>query len=196
MKLPAAALAILFAMPLWAQEPQQNQREPVAQRDWQMSRLYVKRRGKTYFRGRAIYMTRSDGPAVGFTCQKKQVVAFVSVEPLSIGEILEKWFRNPAEWKVQFRINDGAVRDETWIWTYRGRGFLSRPGDSANDLFEAARRGATLMFHRHRGDPVTIEIPQDPYGQFEYFVEKCGLSTTDAITPTTRRAPSATRSRT
>ena len=161
-----------------------------------MSRLYVKRRGKTYLRGRGLYMTRSDGPAIGFTCQKKQIYAFVTVEAMSIAEIFKKWFRNPAEWKVRFQIDDQPARDETWIWTYSGRVFMSKPGDSANDLFKAARSGATLMFHRYRGDPVTIEIPGDEFGWFDHYIEKCGLDPTDLGSLTTRRAPSAAHSKT
>ena len=196
MKLLAATLAMLIAMPVWAEEPQQEQREPLVEPEWEMARLYVKRRGKTYFRGRALYMTESDSPAVGFTCQKKRVFAFVSVKALSLGEIFEKGFRNPAEWKVRFQIDDEPPRDETWIWTYGGRVFMSKPGESANDLLKAASSGATLMFHRDRGDPVTIDIPQDFYGQFEHYLEKCGIDLTEFGLLTTRRAPSATRSRT
>ncbi len=196
MKLVAVAIGILIAMPAWAEEPQHEQAERAAEPDWQISRLYVKRQGKTYFRGRGLYMTRSDGPAVGFTCQKQQVYAFVSVEALSIGEIFEKGFRNPAEWKVRFQIDDQPPREETWIWTYGGRVFMSKPGESADDLFKAAGNGATLMFHRDRGDPVTIEIPKDDFGSFDYYVEKCGLELTDVGSPTARRAPSATHSKT
>ena len=126
----------------------------------------------------------------------QQVFAFVSVKALSIGEILEKGFRNPAEWKVRFQINDEPAREETWIWTYGGRVFMSKPGESANDLFKAARNGATLMFHRDRGDPVTIEIPRDVFGQFETYLERCGIEQTDIGSLTTRRAPSAARSKT
>lgn len=196
MKILIAVIASLIAVPALAEEPQQDQGEPTVENEWQMSRLYVKRRGKTYFRGRALYMTDGSGPAIGFTCQKKQVYAFVSVEAMSLGEVFKKWFRNPAEWKVRFQIDDQPARDETWIWTYGGRIFMSKPGDSANDLFKAARNGATLMFHRDRGDPVTFTIPRDEFGQFEYYVEKCGLSLTDFGSLTTRRAPSAVRSKT
>ena len=196
MKILALVLGFLVAMPAWAEESQQQPLGPAVEFDWQIAKLYVKRRGKTYFRGRGLYMTESNGPAIGFTCQKKQIYAFVSVEALSLGEIFEKGFRNPAEWKVRFQIDDQSPRDETWIWTYGGRVFMSKPGDSANDLFNAARNGATLMFHRDRGDPVTFEIPRDDYGQFDHYVEKCGLELTDAGSLTTRRAPSAAHSKT
>ncbi len=196
MKALVLAIGFLVALPAWAQAPEQDQPEPAVEYDWETAKLYVKRRGKTYFRGRALYMTKTDGPAIGFTCQKKQVYAFVSVKALSLGEIFEKWFRTPAEWKARFQIDDRPPREETWIWTYGGRVFMSRPGESANDLFKAARNGATLMFHRDRGDPVTFDIPRDEYGQFENFVDKCGLELTDFGSLTTRRAPSATHSRT
>ncbi len=197
MKLRAAALAMLVAMPVWAEEPQREPREPLVEPEWKMARLYVKRRGKTYFRGRALYMTESSGPSIGFTCQKKQVFAFVSVKALSLGEIFEKWFRNPAEWNVRFQIDDQPPRDETWIWTYGGRVFMSKPGESANDLFKAARNGETLTFKsRKKEDPVTFEIPRDGFAQFEVFVDKCGLDLTDFGSLTTRRAPSAAHSRT
>lgn len=196
MKILAIAVGLLVTLPAFAEEAAQEQIGPTIEYDWEMAKLYVKRRGKTYFRGRALYMTKSDGPAIGFTCQKKKVYAFVSVKALSLGEIFEKWFRTPAEWQARFQIDDQLPREETWIWTYGGRVFMSKPGESANDLFKAARNGATLMFHRDRGDPVTFEIPRDEFGQFETFVERCGLDLTDFGSLTTRRAPSATHSRT
>ena len=196
MKILAVVIGLVIALPAWAQQHEQDQAEPAVEYDWETAKLYVKRRGKTYSRGRALYMTRIDGPAIGFTCQKKQVYAFVSVKALSLGEIFEKWFRNPAEWRARFQIDDEEPREEPWVWTYGGRVFMSRPGESANDLFRASRNGATLMFHRDRGDPVTFEIPRDEFGQFERFVDKCGLELTDFGSLTTRRAPSAARLRT
>ena len=77
MKILALVLGFLVAMPAWAEESQQQPLGPAVEFDWQIAKLYVKRRGKTYFRGRGLYMTESNGPAIGFTCQKKQIYAFV-----------------------------------------------------------------------------------------------------------------------
>lgn len=100
------------------------------------------------------------------------------MKPVSFRKLLGEWFRNPAEWQVEYRVDDDALKAETWIWLLRGKVFMSQPDGSAADLFRAAKRGTTVWFHRKHGDPVTIEIPPGEPARFDSFVEKCGLKLT------------------
>ena len=137
------------------------------------------KRGKKTNRGYALFTTSDQAPGIAFRCHRRKVYALVSVKPVSFRKLLQEWFRNPAEWQVEYRFDDQKARVESWIWTYEGRVFMSRPGSSTNDLFHAARRGTTLQFQRKHGDPVTIEIPAGEPDRFDSFVETCGLEQTD-----------------
>jgi hypothetical protein len=142
---------------------------------WESARLYLIKRGKKYSRGHALYMTDASGPALGFNCHRQKLYAFVSVVPLSLGDVLKKWFRNPAEWKATYQVDDEPVRSETWIWTYNGKVFMSLPDDSSSYLLQAAGRGASIEFQRKGGDPVTFDIPAVYQPQLERFTQECGL---------------------
>lgn len=142
---------------------------------WESARLYLIKRGKKYSRGHALYMTDASGPALGFNCHRQKLYAFVSVVPLSLGDVLKKWFRNPAEWKATYQVDDEPVRSETWIWTYNGKVFMSLPDDSSSYLLQAAGRGASIEFQRKGGDPVTFDIPAVYQPQLERFTQDCGL---------------------
>lgn len=146
---------------------------------WGSSRMTLIEKGRKKDRGYALFTTSDQVPGIAFRCHRKKLFAFVSVKPVSFRKLLEKWFRNPAEWQVEYRVDGSEPKVEAWIWTHKGRVFMSRPGESANDLFHAARRGATIDFQRKHGDPVTIEVPPGDVDRFESFVEKCGLSDTD-----------------
>ena len=164
------ALILCLALPeAPASEPEED--EAV----WQVARLYLIKRGKKLFRGRALYMTDSSAPALGFSCNRKKLYAFVSVVPLSLGDTFEKGFRNPAEWKAHYQVDDDPARDEKWIWTYKGKVFMSLPDDSSSYLLQAAGRGAKLEFQRKGGDPVTIDIPAINQPLLHGFIEKCGF---------------------
>lgn len=174
-------LGLLLAPPLAAnaEDTQNSAAENEAASAWGSSRMVLVEKGKKKNRGIALFTTSDQAPGIAFRCHRKKVYAFVSVKPVSFQKLLREWFRNPAEWQVEYRIDDQEARVETWIWTYKGRVFLSRPGSSTNDLFRAARRGATLKFQRKHGDLVTIEIPAGEPDRFDSFVEKCGLKLTD-----------------
>jgi len=146
---------------------------------WGSSKMTLIVKGRKRDRGFALFTTDDTSPGIAFRCDRKKVYAFVSVKPLSFRKLLGEWFRNPAEWKVEYRVDDDALRAETWIWLLRGKVFMSRPDESAYELFRAAKRGATVWFHRKHGDPVTIEIPAGEPARFDNFVEKCGLQLTD-----------------
>lgn len=168
------ALALCFVVPdVPADEPEEDTAS------WEIARLYLVKRGRKLFRGYALYMTDASSPAIGFTCQRKKVYTFVSVKPLSLGDTLEKGFRNPAEWKAHYRIDDDPARDETWIWTYGGKVFMSMPGEPSSYLFKAAGRGASLEFQRKGGDPVRIDIPAGDRTLFDRFIRECGLTLDD-----------------
>ncbi|MDH3619536.1 MAG: hypothetical protein OER91_01500 [Gammaproteobacteria bacterium] len=143
--------------------------------EWSWARMILVKRGRKYDRGIALYMTNEQSPGVAFRCQRDKLYAVVSVKPVDFNSLLTEWFRNPAEWKVEYRIDGEPLRAETWVWAYRGKVFVSPPGDSVKDLFEAARRGATLKFTRRKGDPVSIDIPAGDPALFDGFISKCGL---------------------
>lgn len=173
------AIALCLVMPaVPAAEPDEGTAA------WQIARLELIKRGKLVLRGYALYMTDASSPAVGFTCQRKKVYTFVSVVPLSLGDMLAKGFRNPAEWKAHYQIDSDAARDEKWIWTYGGKVFMSLPGEPSSYYFKAARRGADLVFQRKGGDPVNINIPTGDKQLIDRFIKKCGLTGTefDAVT--------------
>ena len=160
----------LFATGVPATEPATG--EPA----WEIARLYLIKRGRKLSRGHALYMTDATRPAIGFNCHREKLYAFVSVAPMSLGEVLTKWFRNPAEWKATYHVDDDPERTEKWIWTYKGKVFMSMPDDSSNYLLKAAGRGADLNFQRKGGDPVQIAIPPINRPLFEAFIEKCGFT--------------------
>jgi hypothetical protein len=143
---------------------------------WEMARLFLIKRGKKLSRGYALYMTDAKRPAVGFNCHREKLYAFVTVAPMSLGDVLTKWFRNPAEWKATYRVDDDPERTEKWIWTYNGKVFMSLPDDSSDYLLKAAGRGANLEFQRKGGDPVQIAIPPVYRPLIETFIEKCGFT--------------------
>jgi hypothetical protein len=142
---------------------------------WEIARLYLIKRGKKYSRGHALYMTDASGPALGFSCHRQKLYAFVSVVPQSLGDVLKKWFRNPAKWKATYQVDDEPARSETWIWTYNGKVFMSLPDDSSNYLLQAAGRGASIEFQRKGGDPVKFDIPAVYQPRLERFTQECGL---------------------
>ena len=146
---------------------------------WQTSRLFLIKRGRKLNRGYALFMKDATAPALGFSCRRENVYAYVSVVPLSLGDTFERGFRNPAEWKARYQVDEDAARDETWIWAYGGKVFVSLPDVAPDYLFKAALRGARLEFQRKGGDPVKIDIPAGDQAQFDRFIELCGLSSTD-----------------
>jgi len=143
---------------------------------WKMARLYLIKRGRKLSRGNALFMTDPGRPALGFNCHRQKLYAYVSVVPLSLGEVLTTSFRNPAEWKATYQVDDDPERIEKWIWTYNGKVFMSLPDDSSNYLLRAASRGAQLVFQRKGGDRVTIEIPSISQPLFNSFIDTCGFS--------------------
>jgi len=143
---------------------------------WEIARLYLIKRGRKLSRGHALYMMDASRPAIGFNCHRQKLYAFVSVVPMSLGEVLTKWFRNPAEWKATYQVDDDPARTEKWIWTYNGKVFMSLPDDSSNYLLEAAGRGAKLEFKRKGGDPVSIDVPSVHQPLFDAFIDKCGFT--------------------
>lgn len=147
--------------------------------EWSWARMTLIKRGRNYDRGIALYMTDDQSLGIAFRCHGGKTYAVVSVKPVDFDELLRDWFRHPAEWEVEYAIDEEAPRVETWVWAYSGRVFVSRPGDSVRDLFRAARRGTTLSFKRRKGDAMTIEIPPGDTALFDGFVEHCGLSTAE-----------------
>lgn len=142
---------------------------------WEIARLSIIKRGRKLSRGFALYMADTQGPALGFSCHRKKLFAFVSVVPLSLGEVLQKSFRNPAEWTANYQVDDDPARSESWIWTYNGKVFMSLPDDSSNYLLKAASRGARLEFQRKGGDPVNIDIPAIYQHRLDRFIKECEL---------------------
>lgn len=168
---------VLIALSLCLITPGAPAAEPAeGEAAWEMARLYLIKRGRKLSRGHALYMTDATRPALGFNCHRQKLYAFVSVVPLSLGDVLEKWFRNPAEWKATYHVDNDPVRNEKWIWTYNGKVFMSLPDDSSNYLLKAAGRGATLEFQRKGGDPVSIAIPAVYGPRFDSFIKECGLA--------------------
>lgn len=169
--------AILFALSLCLVATATPATQPATgEAAWEMARLILVKRGRKLSRGHALYMTEASRPAIGFNCHREKLYAFVTVKPMSLGDVLTKWFRNPAEWKATYRVDDDPERTEKWIWTYNGKVFMSLPDDSSNYLLKAAGRGADLEFQRKGGDPVQIAIPSINQPLFEAFIEKCGLN--------------------
>ena len=178
----ATALLILNLPLAHAGEPQKDQvlgAEVARAAAWGSSKMTLVVKGQKKDRGYALFTTDENSPGIAFRCDRKKIYAFVSVKPMSFRKLLGQWFRNPAEWQVEYRVDDDALRDETWIWLLRGKVFMSQPDGSANDLFRAAKRGSTVWFQRKHGDPVTIEIPAGDPARFDGFVEKCGLKLMD-----------------
>jgi len=147
--------------------------------EWGWARMTLVDRGRKYDRGIALYTTNDKSLGIAFRCQRGKTYAVVSVRPVDFNALLKDRFRRPAEWQVEFAIDDEALRVETWVWAYSGKVFLSPPGDSVKDLFKAARRGATLSFRRRKGDFLTIRLPPGDPALFEGFVDKCGLAAAD-----------------
>lgn len=171
---------ILIALSLILATPQLPAAEAIeGASEWAWARMTLVDRGRKYDRGIALFTTDKQSLGIAFRCQRGKTYAVVSVKPVDFNALLAERFRHPAEWQVEYAIDDEALRVETWVWAYNGKVFLSPPGDSVKDLFKAARRGATLSFKRRKGDLLTIRLPPGDPALFEGFVDECGLAAAD-----------------